>query len=130
MPQVTAGHLKIVAMSSATRSSAVPNVPTVEEAGIKDFDVRLWAGIFAPRNTSNEIVMRLSQEIEQILLQPDFKESLARAGAEAMPMSVGEFAGFIRSETNKYEELIKKEFCSRLMYGGCGGFGAAINLLP
>ena len=81
MPQVTAGHLKIVAMSSATRSSAVPNVPTVEEAGIKDFDVRLWAGIFAPRNTSNEIVMRLSQEIEQILLQPDFKESLARAGA-------------------------------------------------
>jgi tripartite-type tricarboxylate transporter receptor subunit TctC len=62
MPQVTAGHLKIVAMSSATCSPAVPNVPTVEEAGIKDFDVRLWAGIFTPRNASSEIVMRLNRK--------------------------------------------------------------------
>jgi tripartite-type tricarboxylate transporter receptor subunit TctC len=130
MPEVRAGKLKILALSSAQRSPAVPNVPTVEESGIKDFDVTLWAGIFAPRRTPNEIVTRINREIDRILAQPDVQESLTRAGAELRPMSVPEFMTFVRSETDRYDAFIKQEFCSRLLYGGCGGLGAAINLLP
>lgn len=131
MPQVIAGKLKILAVSSAKRSPAVPDVPTVAEAtGLKGFDVTLWAGIFAPRNTPAAVVMRLNQEINSVLNQPDVRDSLARSGAEANPMSTVEFAAFMKSETSKYETLIKDEFCSRLLYGGCGGYGAAVILVP
>jgi tripartite-type tricarboxylate transporter receptor subunit TctC len=130
MPDVRAGKLKILALSSARRSPDMPNVPTVEESGIKDFDVTLWAGVFAPRRTPNDIVRRLNREIDQILAQPDVKASLTGAGAEIRPMSTAEFASFVGSEAYRYDIFIKQEFCSRLLYGGCGGFGAAINLLP
>ena len=130
MPDVRANKLKILALSSARRSQAVPNVPTMEESGIKDFDVTLWAGIFAPSRTPNEVVSRLNREIEQILAQPAVKTILTDAGAEVRPMSTAEFTSFVRSEANRYDLFIKQEFCSRLLYGGCGGFGAAINLLP
>ena len=85
MPDVQAGKLKILALSSVRRSPAVPNVPTVEESGIKDFDVTLWAGIFAPSGTPSEIVTRLNSEIDRVLAQPEVKESLKRAGAELIP---------------------------------------------
>ena len=130
MPDVRANKLKTLALSSARRSQAVPNVPTMEESGIKDFDVTLWAGIFAPSRTPNEVVSRLNREIEQILSQPDVKTSLIDAGAEVRPMSTAEFTSFVRSEANRYDLFVKQEFCSRLLYGGCGGFGAAVNLLP
>ena len=74
--------------------------------------------------------MRLNQEINSVLNQPDVRDSLARSGAEANPMSTVEFAAFMKSETSKYETLIKDEFCSRLLYGGCGGYGAAVILVP
>jgi tripartite-type tricarboxylate transporter receptor subunit TctC len=130
MPDVQAGKLKILALSSGRRSPAVPNVPTVEESGIKDFDVTLWAGIFAPSGTPSEIVTRLNSEIDRVLAQPEVKESLTRAGVELRPMSVLEFTTFVKAETDRYDAFIRQEFCARLLYGGCGGFGAAINLLP
>ena len=131
MPQVTAGKLKILGVSSAKRSPTIPDVPTVAEAtGLKGFDVTLWAGVFAPRNTPAAVVTRLNQEINSVLNQPDVKDSLARLGAEVNPMSTVEFVAFVKSETSKYETLIKDEFCSRLLYGGCGGYGAAIILVP
>jgi tripartite-type tricarboxylate transporter receptor subunit TctC len=118
-------------VSSARRSPALPSVPTVTEAiGLKDFDVILWAGIFAPRKTPTELVARLNQEINSVLKQPEVKDSLARSGAEVNPMTVTEFASFLKSETNKYDALVKNEFCSKLLYGGCGGFGTSVNLLP
>jgi tripartite-type tricarboxylate transporter receptor subunit TctC len=131
MPEVTAGKLKILAVSSAKRSAARPDVPTIAEAtGLKDFDVTLWAGVFAPRKTPTAVVARLNQEINKVQKQPDVRESLARSGAEINPMSMVEFAAFVRSETSKYETLIKNEFCSKLLYGGCGGFEGAVNLMP
>src|SRR5262249_27336909 len=126
MPEVRAGKLKILALSSAQHSPAAPNVPTVEESGIKNFDVILLAGCVAPRATPSEIVTKLNREIELVLAQPDVKEALTRAGAEVRPMSAPEYTAFVRSETDRYDAFIKQEFCSRLLYGGCGGFGAAI----
>jgi tripartite-type tricarboxylate transporter receptor subunit TctC len=130
MSEFAAGKLKILAVSSAKRSPAVPDVPTIAEAtGLKGFDVTLWAGVFAPRGTSPVVVARLNQAINSILMEPDLQKSLARSGAEVNPMSTTEFVAFLKSETSNYETLIKDEFCSKLLYGGCGGFEGAVNLI-
>jgi tripartite-type tricarboxylate transporter receptor subunit TctC len=123
MPYVTAGKLKILALSSARRSPAVPTIPTVEEAGIKNFDITLWAGIFAPRGTPREMVQRLNQEINQILGRPEVRDPLRRDGAEITPMSADQFADFVSSEASKYAKITLDDFCSRFMFGGCVGYG-------
>jgi len=120
MPHVTDGKLKILAVSSAKRSPAAPNVPTVtEQTGTRGFDLTNWVGVFAPRGTPADVVQRLNRDINQVLGQPDVVERLARHGAETAPMSVDQFADFLRSETSKYEGLLNDEFCTKLLFGGC-----------
>lgn len=131
MPEIKAGKVKVLAVSSAQRSYALPNTPTVAEAlNLPAFNVTLWAGVFAPRNTPPGIVSRLNQTLNAILQQPEIKDSLSRSGAEVRTLLPAEFATFVRAETTKYDVLIKEEFCSKLLYGGCGGFDAAVNALP
>jgi tripartite-type tricarboxylate transporter receptor subunit TctC len=123
MPYVTSGKLKMLALSSAKRSLAMPNVPTVmEETSAKGFDVTNWVGIFAPRGTSKPIVTRLNRAINQTLAEPDIRERLVNDGADITPMSADQFAGFVESEIGKYERLLVEEFCSRFWYGGCVSF--------
>jgi tripartite-type tricarboxylate transporter receptor subunit TctC len=122
LPQITAGQAKALAVTSAKRSPALPNVPTLSEAGVKDVDVSHWVGIFAPAGTPGEIVTKLNQAINQILAQPEVRDRLVGSGAEVTPMSADQFAGFVRSEASKYVLLITREFCSRPLYGGCVGF--------
>src|SRR3954471_2003314 len=125
LPDVSTGKLKILAVSSSKRALAVPNVPTVQEqTGIRGFDLTNWVGVFAPRGTPADVVARLNQEINQALAQPDVVEQLVRHGAEAAPMSVDQFAAFLRGEAGKYEGLLRDEFCAKLLYGGCTGFVA------
>ena len=125
MPDVTAGKLKILGVSSAKRSLAVPNVPTVmEQTGIRGFDITNWVGVFAPRGTPADVVQRLNRDINQVLSQPDVLERLVRHGAEVAPMSVDQFAELLRSETGKYGSLLSDEFCAKFLYGGCTGFVA------
>jgi len=108
-PHVKAGALKQLAMSSAKRSAVAPETPTVAEAtGIKDFDFTLWVGIFAPRATPPAVVARLNGAINDILAQPDFKEKMYEAGADATPMSVDEFTAFMRAESDKYLGIIRE----------------------
>src|SRR5215207_3371246 len=123
LPDVSAGKLKILTVSSAKRSLAVPNVPTVmEQTGIRGFDITNWVGVFAPRGTPADIVQRLNRDINYVLGQPDVVERLVRHGAEAAPMSVDQFAELLRSETGKYGSLLSDEFCAKFLYGGCTGF--------
>ena len=125
MPHVTSGKLKILGVSSTKRSQVVPNVPTVaEQTGIQGFDLTNWVGVFAPRGTPTDVVVRLNREINQVLAQPDVVEQLVRHGAEATPMSVDQFAAFLKSESSKYEGLLRDEFCAKFLYGGCTGFVA------
>src|SRR5215212_135076 len=125
MPHVTSGKLKILGVSSTKRSQVVPNVPTVaEQTGIQGFDLTNWVGVFAPRGTPTDVLVRLNREINQVLAQPDVVEQLVRHGAEATPMSVDQFAAFLRGEAGKYEGLLRDEFCAKLLYGGCTGFVA------
>jgi tripartite-type tricarboxylate transporter receptor subunit TctC len=124
MPHLNSGQLKALAVSTARRSTSLPNVPTMAETGIRNFDLALWVGVFAPRRTPREVVDRLNREINQILAQPDVRDRMAREGGEIAPMSPDQFTAFIRSDAARYAELIKDEFCSRLLFGGCLGFGA------
>lgn len=108
-PHVKSGNLKMLALSSAKRSPAAPDLPTVAEVtGIADYDFTLWAGFFAPRGTPAAIVERLNREINAVIVQPDVKARLEGVGAMVTPMSVGDFSAFVRRESAKYAEVIKE----------------------
>jgi len=105
---VKSGALKVLAVSSARRSSIAPEVPTVAEAAdMKDFDFTLWQGFFTPRATPKDIVMRLNTAINAIITQAETKQKLLEAGADVIPMSVDQFAAFAKAESYKYERIIK-----------------------
>ena len=123
MPYITSGQLKSLAVSTAKRSSALPNVPTVAETGLGDFDLALWIGVFVPRATPRDVVIRLNRAVNEILAQPDIIEQVKREGGEIVPTSPEQFASFVRSESARYADLLQEEFCSRLLFGGCLGFG-------
>ena len=108
-PHVKAGNLKILALSSAMRSPAAPDVPTVAEVtGIKDYDFTLWAGFFAPRGTPQPIIDRLNKEINAVLAQPDVKTRLEAAGAVVTPIPVAQFKDFVQAESAKYLRVIQQ----------------------
>ena len=107
--QVKAGKLKLIAVSPAKRSPAAPDVPTVAEAsGIADFDISLWQGVFAPRATPKEVVARLNAELNRIVTQPEIRERLRNEGADVIPLAVDQFAAFVKSESEKYLNIIKQ----------------------
>ena len=109
VPHVKGGNLKMLALSSAKRSSAAPEVPTVAEVtGIQDYDFTLWAGFFAPRGTPQPIIDRLNKEINKAIEDPDVKAHLEAAGAVVTPMSVVEFKDFVRNESAKYLRVIQQ----------------------
>jgi len=108
-PHVKGGTVKMLALSSAARSPAAPDVPTVAEVtGIKDYDFTLWAGFFAPRGTPQSIIDRLNKEVNAVIAQPDVKARLEAAGAVVTPMSVVQFKDFVQGESAKYLRVIKQ----------------------
>jgi tripartite-type tricarboxylate transporter receptor subunit TctC len=107
--QVKAGTLKLIAVSTAKRSPAAPDVPTVAEAaGIADFDIGLWQGVFAPRATPKDVVLRLNAEINKIVSQPDITAKLRDDGADVTPLGVDQFTAFVKTESKKYLEIIRQ----------------------
>ena len=108
MPLVKAGTLKVLAVSSAQRSQAAPEIPTVAEVtGISDFDLTLWQGFFAPKGTPPEVIARLNSEINKILADPEVRQRLIDAGANVVPLSLDGFATFVKNESEKYERIIR-----------------------
>src|ERR1041384_2739857 len=88
MPMMKAGTVKVLAVSSAKRSDAAPEIPTVAEAtGFADFDFTLWQGFFAPRGTPQAVIARLNAEINKILADPETRQKLTDAGANVVPQS-------------------------------------------
>jgi tripartite-type tricarboxylate transporter receptor subunit TctC len=107
VPHVKASTIKLLAVSTAKRSTFATEVPTVAEAsGIKDFDIALWQGFFAPRGTPRAIVTRLHAEINKALLLPDVQAKLLEAGAEVTTISTDEFAAFTKGESTKFARII------------------------
>jgi len=122
MPQITAGQIKALAVTSQKRAPTLPNVPTLSEAGLKDIDVSHWIGIFAPGGTPPDVVTKLNKAVNDVLGQPEVRQRLVGQGADVRPMSADQFAAFVRAETNRYAALIREEMCARFWYGGCRGF--------
>lgn len=106
-PQIKAGTVIPLAVTSPKRSPAMPDVPTVAELGYPDFDVRVWYGLLAPAQTDKHIVQTLNTELNKILALQDIKDALAAQGATAMPTTPDQFAQTIEHDLQKWKPVIK-----------------------
>ncbi|HUR88356.1 MAG TPA: tripartite tricarboxylate transporter substrate binding protein [Ramlibacter sp.] len=108
LPQIKAGKLKALAVTSRQRSAALPDVPTIEEAaGVKGFDATSWFGLLAPAGTPMDIVNRIQQEVAKALNSPAVKEKLVAQGAIPSGNTPAEFAKHITAETTKWAKVVK-----------------------
>ncbi|WP_341891276.1 tripartite tricarboxylate transporter substrate binding protein [Variovorax sp. YR752] len=108
MPQIKAGKLKALAVTSAARSAAMPDLPTVAEAGpLKGYEASSWFGLLAPAGTPADVVGRLQQETAKALGSPALKERLLAQGAIPSGMSPADFTRMIAAETKKWAEVVK-----------------------
>jgi tripartite-type tricarboxylate transporter receptor subunit TctC len=107
LPYIKSGRLRALAVTSAKRSEALPDVPTLAEAGVPGYEAVQWYGVLAPAGTPREIVERLHVEIAKALRAGDVRERLAADGAEPVGSSPDEFAAFIRAEIAKWAKVAK-----------------------
>ena len=107
LPYVRSGRLKLLAVTSAERNAALPDAPTMAQAGIPDFVTGSWQGILAPGKTPPEIVAKVQTETRRILLTPDVKEKLSGQGAQPMGTTPAETAEFMRGERERLGRLIR-----------------------
>lgn len=108
-PQVKAGKLRALAVTTAQRSPAMPDLPTVNEAGVKGFDLSTWFGVFVPAGTPPEIVAKLNAGIVAALESKELRERLAAMGAEPRAGNTpAAFAAFVRAENAKYARVVKE----------------------
>jgi tripartite-type tricarboxylate transporter receptor subunit TctC len=107
-PHIKAGKLRALALVAPQRSGALPDVPTVAEAGLGDFEVTTWYGVLAPAGTPRSIVGRLNAELVKIMHSPELKEKLAATGTEPFTSTPEEFAAYIKREIAKWGDVIRK----------------------
>jgi tripartite-type tricarboxylate transporter receptor subunit TctC len=107
LPHVKAGKLNALASTRLKRSALLPELPTFDEAGIKDLEVDAWAGLFAPANTPNDIVTRLNAEVRKIIADPQVKAQIANIGFEAFSSTPDELAAFVKAQLVKWTTMIK-----------------------
>ena len=112
LPQVEAGKLRALAITSLARSELVPDVPTVAEAGFPGFEVLGWYALFAPRETPKPVVAKLSAEVEKIVRSPDIHDKLLQLGAEPRDMSPEQVTAFVAVESPKWGQLIRESGAS------------------
>ncbi|MBU3631026.1 tripartite tricarboxylate transporter substrate binding protein [Polynucleobacter sp. AP-Melu-500A-A1] len=105
-PQVKAGNLRALGVTTAKRSGAAPSVPTIAESGLPGYDMATWYGLVAPANLPEPIRNRLNKELQIILADPKFKDKLIAQGADPMPGTPEQFSQFIKAETEKWRKLI------------------------
>ena len=106
-PNVRAGKLKAMGTTGKARSSALPDVPTVSEAGVPGYEAVIWLGIMAPTGTPKAIVERLNAEIRKVVNSAEVKDAWAKQGASPMSMSTDEFGKYIRDDIAKWEKIVK-----------------------
>jgi tripartite-type tricarboxylate transporter receptor subunit TctC len=106
-PQIKAGMVRALGTSGKTRSPILPDVPTMAEAGVPDFNATLWVGFMAPAGTPQPIVDKLHDEITKILRRPDIKQAWEKTGATPLVMTQAEFKSFMDTQVTKWAEVIK-----------------------
>jgi tripartite-type tricarboxylate transporter receptor subunit TctC len=111
LPQVQAGKLRALAVTSSQRVALAPGVPTVKESApeLKDFEVTSWFGVFLPAGANPAVVSALNQEIGKLLATGDFRKRMADIGATPTQQTPAEFGSFVRTEAEKFAEIVRKE---------------------
>lgn len=107
VPHVKAGRLRAIAVGSAKRFPAMPDIPTVAESGLPGYEAGIWFGIVAPGGTPSAIVSQLNQEIVNILAQPDVRKRFDAINATVIGDTPEQFAAFIKSETSKWSKIAR-----------------------
>jgi tripartite-type tricarboxylate transporter receptor subunit TctC len=108
LPGVREGKLRALAVTSLKRTPALPEVPTVDESGVRGFEATAWGGLLAPAGTPATIVHKLHLETVKVLAQPDLRAKFADLGLEVIGTSPDEFAAVIKSEIPRWAKLIKE----------------------
>jgi len=108
MPFVSAGKLRAIATSGKRRSPALPDLPTLDEAGLSGFEYSPWYGVFAPAGTPAPVIAKIHAAINKVLAEPEIREKLGRQGLEVQPMTRAEFAATIQSDLPKWAKVIKQ----------------------
>lgn len=107
MSVVRSGKLRPVAVSTARRSSQLPDVPTIAESGVPGFEFTLWFGLWAPAGTSAAVVEKINKDVNRALADPGVSGQLAKLGNDTMSMTPAEFSKFVRREIDDYAKVIK-----------------------
>jgi tripartite-type tricarboxylate transporter receptor subunit TctC len=107
LSHIRAGKLRALAVTTIKRSAALPDVPTLDESGLKGFDQGTWFGVLAPVATPKDVVTRLNTEIVRIVNSPDFKKKMADIGAVPIGNSPAEMASQIKTDTERFARLVK-----------------------
>ena len=108
LPAVREGKVRALAVTSSKRSPALPELPTVDESGVRGFEVTVWGGLLAPASTPATIVQKLHLETVKVIAQPELRARFADLGFEATGTSPDEFAAAIRSEIPKWAKLVRE----------------------
>lgn len=108
LPHIQAGKLRALAVSTAKRSTALPEVPTLAESGLAGFDIGTWFGVLAPAATPKPVLTRLSEEMVRIIRSPEFGKRMAEIGAEPVGNTPEQMARQIRDDTEKFATLVKQ----------------------
>ena len=107
LSQLAGGKLQPLAVSTSTRNSRLPNVPTTGEAGVKNADAPLWFGLWVPAGTPKAVVDKINTDLRRALASPDVKEKLQNLGNDTIDMSPEAFAKFVRDEADTYGRVIR-----------------------
>ncbi|WP_312306633.1 tripartite tricarboxylate transporter substrate binding protein [Pulveribacter sp.] len=107
MGQIKSGKLRPLAVTSATRSSSLPDVPTVAESGYQGFDVSTWYGVLAPAGTPAPIVKTLNAEINRLLATPEMKAAIQAQGAEPQAMTSEQFSALVKKEYGEWKGIVE-----------------------
>jgi tripartite-type tricarboxylate transporter receptor subunit TctC len=108
MPQIESGKLIALAQTGAKRSEALPNIPTVTEAGLPGYSAVGWFGLFAPANTPKSVVQKINQTVMFVLGQDRIRKAMLERGSDPASGSADEFAAFLRLDQSKWAKLIKE----------------------
>jgi tripartite-type tricarboxylate transporter receptor subunit TctC len=106
-PNVKAGQVRALGTSAAKRSSVLPDVPTIAEAGVPGYESTIWLGIMAPAGTPKAIVDKLNAEINKAITRPDVKEAWDKQGAVPLVMSPAEFEKYLRADIEKWAHVVQ-----------------------
>ena len=107
LPYVQAGRLRALGVSSARRSAAAPQIPTIAEAGVPGYEASLWYALLAPAGTAGDIVAKINRDVVKVLNQPGTRERIAGQGADLIGNTAEQFAAIIKSDVPKWAQVVK-----------------------